>query len=71
MITDKNYEEIQAELKSYLVQEIGFYIKKNNGMENLSLLLGRSRTYVRMVFNRTTSIERLKELYKECKRKIK
>jgi hypothetical protein len=71
MITEKNYKETRTGLKLYLAKEIGLYIHRAGSMEKLSLLLNRSITYVRIIFDRNPSIEKLEGLLEECRRKIK
>lgn len=71
MITEKNYKETRTGLKLYLAREIGLYIHRAGSMEKLSLLLNRSITYVRIIFDRNPSIEKLEGLLEECRRKIK
>ena len=71
MITEKTYKQARTELKLYLVREIGLYIHRAGSTEKLSLLLDRSITYVRIIFDRNPSIEKLEGLLEECRRKIK
>ena len=71
MITNKNYKQARTELKLYLVKEIGLYIHRAGSMEKLSLLLDRSITYVRIIFDRNPSIEKLEGLLEECRRKVR
>ena len=71
MITDKNFSDKKKELRLFLAGEIGKYINRAGSAENLSLLLDRSETYVRMILKRKATTERLENLWNECKEKIK
>ena len=70
-ITKNNYNIIKKNLILYLIGEIGIYVKSSGSMEKLSLLLNRSKLYVRMIIGRKSSIEKLETLLDECRRKIR
>ena len=70
-MNEKKYLDAKTELRLFLVGEVGRYINRAGSTEKLSLLLGRSLTYVRVILDREPTLERLELLWKECKEKIK
>ena len=66
-ITDKNHKPVKHDLRIFYASEIGRFINRAGSQENLSILLGKSKTYVRMILNREATTERLESLYEECK----
>lgn len=70
-LTLENYAEAKKDLRLFLAGEIGKYLTHAGSYEKLSLLLGKSNLYVRMIINRTSSIEKLEKLLKECQKKVK
>ena len=70
MITHKNYKQTISNLRLFFIGEIGNHIKQSGSMEKLSILLGRSITYVRIILDRNPDIDKLQKLYEECKKKL-
>ena len=70
-ITPKTYPAAKRSLYSFLTEEIQGYVARAGGPEKLSILLGRSRMYIRTKLTRNISFDRLEELYNECREKIK
>ena len=70
-VTEKNHENIKTELRLFYAGEIGKAINRAGSMEKLSMLLGKSSTYVRMTLSRETTTEKLESLYNECKEAFK
>ena len=70
-LTLENYAETKKDLRLFLAGEIGKYLTHAGSYEKLSLMLGKSNLYVRMIINRKSTIEKLETLLKECQDKVK
>ena len=60
-ITEKNYDEVKADMKRFLLDEIERYSREAGGKHKLSLKIGKSYTYVEMILKRDafSALERL------------
>lgn len=63
-ITEKNYDEVKADMKRFLLAEIERYSQEAGGKHRLSVKLGKSYTYAEMILKRD-AFSALERLWKE------